>query len=61
MGAELARLSGNGGVTRRGVAFLGDALREPLRESSAWRGDAPFLERREPSSPSLGGCINQAG
>ena len=51
----------NGGVTRRGVAFRGVALREPLREcrepSSEWRGDAPFLERREPSSPSLRDCM----
>ena len=46
VGAELARLSGNGGVTRRGVAFRGDALREPLRE---WR--EPSSEWREPSSP----------
>ena len=47
--------SGNGGVMRRGVvsAFRGD-WRDP---SSAWRGDAPLRECREPSSPFLCDCI----
>ena len=42
------------GLAHRGVV----AVREWRDPSSAWRGDAPaFLERREPSSPSLGGCM----